>query len=82
MFNRQRKLALSFPTDRALTLAEVPLLNAEVARAYANLSERTIRRDIETLIELGIVVGGGDKFFANKAILSDQVAQRAAAEAN
>lgn len=77
VFNRQRKLALSFPTDKALTLTEVPLLNAEVAREYATLSERTVRRDIEALIELGIVASGGGKFFANTEILSGQVAQRA-----
>ena len=77
VFKRQRKLALSFPTDKALTLAEVPLISAEVARDYANLSERTIRRDIETLIKLGIMASGGDKFFANTEILRGQVAQRA-----
>lgn len=76
VFRRQRKLALSFPVDRPITLAEVPLINPEIAREYANLSERTIKRDIDVLIELGIVVDAQGKFLANTSAMRAQVAQR------
>jgi Fic family protein len=76
VFRRQRMLALSFPTNTPVTLTEVPLINPEVAREYANLSGRTVRRDIDVLIELGILNEHDDQFFANTGALRGQLARR------
>ena len=51
LFKRQRTLALEFPINRGLSLSEVSLLTVQLARIYANVSEKTIQRNIEKLIE-------------------------------
>ena len=76
MFKRQRTLALEFPVDRGLSLSEVSLLTVQLARIYANVSEKTIQRDIEKLIELELVVKIGEKYFANTGILIQMFAKR------
>ena len=76
VFRRQRTLALSFPT-RPVAFDEIQLINPEIARAYANLSERTLKRDVDALVEMGIVVAREEGFRANTDVLHSQVAQRA-----
>jgi len=76
VFNRRRHLALAFPRNRTLKLEEVDLISPEVARAYANLSERTVRRDLEELEKMGIVLATEGGFAANVGLLKRDVPQR------
>lgn len=76
VFKRQRTLALEFPVDRGLSISDVSLLTVQLARIYATVSEKTIQRDIEKLIELELVVKIGEKYFANTGILTRMFAKR------
>jgi len=55
VFKRRRNLVLSLPIDRELTLEEIQLVNTLVARDYAALSERTLQRDLDAVIEMDLV---------------------------
>ena len=76
VYTRQRRLALSLPMDRALAEDGVLQLDPELGRAYAALSERTLRRDLEELVDMGIVIRVEGRYRANTAILRQQVPQR------
>lgn len=53
---RRRALALALSTLRgAVVLDALPNLNTEVARAYANVSRRTLARDVDALRELDLI---------------------------
>ena len=53
---RQRALALALSSGKApVALDEVPNLNADIARAYAGLSRRTLARDVQALRRRGLV---------------------------
>jgi len=76
VFKRQRTLALEFPSDKAPYLSEVSMLTVILARAYATVSEKTLQRDLEKLIELELVKKIDDKYIANTDILSGMFAKR------
>lgn len=72
----QRLLALTLPMDTSLLEPQILSLSPDVGRAYAVLSPRTLRRDLDELIQMGIVVQVDGKYRANTAILRMQVPQR------
>lgn len=54
---RQRTLALSLSrAETPVRIADIPKLDADLGRAYANVTPRTLHRDIEALISLELVV--------------------------
>ena len=54
---RQRTLALSLSRAKApVRIADIPTLDADLGRAYATVTTRTLHRDIEALIGLELVV--------------------------
>lgn len=55
VFKRRRRLALEMPYDRWLTREELVFINPQVATNYRNVSEKTIDRDLKTLIELDLI---------------------------
>ena len=55
--SRQRTLALSLSSAEApVRITDIPTLDADLGRAYATVTPRTLHRDIEALISLDIVV--------------------------
>ena len=76
VFKRQRTLALEFSVDKGLSISEISMLTVQLAKIYANVSEKTIQRDIEKLIELELVIKIGEKYFANTGILTSMFAKR------
>ncbi len=55
--SRQRTLALSLSRAKApVRIADIPTLDADLGRAYATVTPRTLHRDIEALIGLELVV--------------------------
>ncbi len=76
VFKRQRTLALELPMDRGVTLIEIPNISIKLARMYSNLSERTVLRDLEKLLELDIVIRSNGIFFANVNQLKGMIARR------
>ena len=57
--SRQRQRTLALSLSRAKTpvrIADIPTLDADLGRAYATVTPRTLHRDIEALISLDLVV--------------------------
>ena len=66
---RRRLLILALPLNGALGLDEMMGLNAGVAKPYADLSRRTLRRDLAFLRDAGLVVEREGGWSANTAAL-------------
>lgn len=64
MFKRRRRLALDFPKDRVLKQEEIPHINTTLAMHYANLSARTIQRDLDELVIMELIKKAGDGYRA------------------
>lgn len=76
VYSRQRLLALTLPMDSSLSEEQILSLSPDVGRAYSVLSPRTLRRDLDELIQMGIVVQVDGRYRANVTILRMQVPQR------
>ena len=64
---RQRALALALSSRQSpVALDEVPNLSADVARAYAGLSRRTLMRDVEALRQRGLLLVTPEGIVANR----------------
>ena len=66
---RRRQLVLALPLDGALGLDEMMGLNVGVAEPYADLSRRTLRRDLAFLRDAGLIVEREGGWSANTAAL-------------
>jgi Fic family protein len=73
VFKRKRDLILEIPMDHSLSLEEISLINPRIAKIYATYTERTLRRDLEELIELKLVVKEKETYRANNDILRTQL---------
>jgi Fic family protein len=77
VFRRQRTLALEMPIDRTFSLSEVSSLTVVLAKQYATkLSDKTIQRDLDKLIELGLVRKTNQAYIANTDSLRSMIAKR------
>ncbi|HOO72561.1 MAG TPA: Fic family protein [Spirochaetota bacterium] len=52
---RRRNLILNIPHDRYLSAAEIMDLKSWIMKEYSSLSERSFLRDLEELVELGLL---------------------------
>jgi Fic family protein len=59
--SRQRRLALDLPAEAVVPVSRVPEVSVRLARAYAGKTAKTVTRDINALVTLGLVtrVRGG-----------------------
>jgi len=77
VFRRQRTLALEIPFDIAFTISQVSNLSIPLAKQYAGgVSEKTIQRDVEKLMELELVRKSKSGYIANTDILRSMIAKR------
>ncbi len=76
VFKRRRRLMLSMPPNSWLGLDQLPLLEATLAREYAQLSERTLERDLAELKEMKLIVEEEGKFQPNLGLLVPHMARR------
>ncbi len=76
VFKRKRTFALEIPIDKKFTKEEIPNLNIALARLYSNISEKTLERDINELIDLEILKQEDGKYFANISALNRMIAKR------
>lgn len=75
-FSRQRALALELPLDRSFQISEVPYLSTQLARIYASTGDRTVRRDIERLMQMSLVIRTNQGYAANTDALRGMIAKR------
>ena len=67
---RRRTLALALSSLTApVALDELPNLGVDVARAYASLSRRTLIRDVEALVQLGLLRRDGNALRVNRGLV-------------
>lgn len=66
---RNLLLDLSTRTEPVPTLAELPDISFRVAQSYAKKSGRTLARDMDALIEEGLVLKFADGYIANKSLI-------------
>ncbi|MDE2772201.1 MAG: Fic family protein [Gemmatimonadota bacterium] len=76
VFKRRRELMLSFPVNQAPTLDEIPLLNARIAALFAPLSQRTLKRDLDILVEMDLMTSAEGRYVANTSALRLQLPRR------
>lgn len=77
VFKRRRELMLAFPIDREVSIEEAPMLTHQLGRAYAQLSERTLKRDLDILIDMKLLVTHDDgRYRANTGELRLQMPRR------
>lgn len=76
VFKRRRDLMLYFPIEGWFTLEQVSLLNPEIAKTYGQLSERTLKRDLDVLVEMELVRERDGHYAANTNALRLMMARR------
>lgn len=77
VFRRQRALALEIPFDKEFKISQVSSLTVPLAKQYAGaVSEKTIQRDVEKLIDLELVRKSGNYYITNTDILRSMIAKR------
>lgn len=69
VFRRRRALMLAVPLDAPLAPDDLALLDPDLARAYADLSERTLLRDLDGLVEMGLLAEADDRFRARTELM-------------
>jgi Fic family protein len=75
-FVRRRTLGLEIPVDQKFKITEIQDLNIPLAKLYSGVSERTLARDIDELVNLRIIVRQGKEIFANIMALNRMFARR------
>lgn len=78
LFKRQRTLALEMPFDKEFTVSQVSNLSIQLAKQYTGVSEKTIQRDIDRLIDLELIRKSTHGNIANTDILRSMIAKRRA----
>jgi len=68
---RIRHLAYYIPADRFCGIAEIRFLNPRITEEYIKLNEITLRRDLELLVEKGLLVVEKSKYSANHKLLQN-----------
>jgi Fic family protein len=81
IFKRKRRILLDFPIDRALTLDEIFFRNPALAREYAALTPRSLKREVDEFLEMKLLIKeNGDKYRANIDLLKLQSPQKRIAD--
>ncbi len=74
---RRRNLIISLPIASKFNLEDITKTSVEIALSYNNLSERTMRRDIQELINLDLLIENEDGTFSpNSIVLKKFIATR------
>jgi Fic family protein len=74
-FKRKRTLALEMPLYRQVSLNEIPDLSIKLAKIYGQASTKTIYRDAEEMVGVGIFIKNNYKYEANISKLNEMFAR-------
>ena len=76
--NRRRHLLLDLSqTDQTVILEKIPELSPRLANAYARRTKTTVRRDVNALVEMGLLIRESGGFRAKKEVISAFLPERA-----
>ncbi|MBN1868676.1 Fic family protein [Candidatus Sumerlaeota bacterium] len=82
--HRRRRLVLDLSKQTAnrgwVTLSDLPELTPRLAREYAKKTQKTLSRDLNDLIQMGLVQRRGSKVRANKGLILAFLPERALAD--
>lgn len=73
---RRRCLALELPLYERVTSSQIPDLSVKLAKQYANVSSKTLHRDLDELVDMSLVIKDGDTYEANIALLNTMFAKK------
>ncbi len=76
VFKRKRNMMMSIPIESWKTPEEIITASPEVTMEYLSKGAATIRRDLEEMVELELLVKDGKKYHANIAVLHASLPQR------
>ena len=69
LLRRVQQLAYHIPADRFYRMDEIMILNLDIAGEYLKLNKITLRRDLELLVEKGLLKTDKNKYSANYELL-------------
>ena len=75
--DRQRSLVLAMPLWQAVSRVDLEGLTPKIARLYAKAGPRTLSRDLNTLLSLGLIRKVGKQFEASSELVLAFLAPRA-----
>lgn len=67
---------LQIPIGQKLSIEGILLLNANTAAIYSPLSKRTLMRDIDELLSLGLLVYDDGTYYAHADLLKKNISRR------
>ncbi len=73
---RRRDLMLDIPYDKYLSENEIKILNTTIYEMYEKISDRSFTRDLDELIDLGLLEKKNNKYKANIEILTRLMAKQ------
>ena len=76
VFKRKRNMMMSLPMDRWMSPEEIITVSPDVTMEYLSKGAATIRRDLEELVGLELLVKKDKKYHANVALLRASLPQR------
>jgi Fic family protein len=68
-FKRKRRILLDIPIDKELLPADIFFGNPNNAKKYASLSVRSLQRELDDFVKLGLLIKVEDKYRANVDLL-------------
>ena len=77
------RIALDFPAERSVAVGELRLISPRIAEAYAGKQQKAITRDINELVEMGLLSRVGQRgrlLRVNREIIRAFLPVRAATE--
>lgn len=68
--NRQRHLVLDLrPDEEWIDIARIPELTPRLAKAYATKTSKTLQRDLNALVDLGLILRDGKRVRARREVI-------------
>jgi hypothetical protein len=71
-FKRKRRILLDIPIDKELPFIEIFFGNPNNAKKYATLSERSLHRELDDFVKMGLLIKVDDKYRANIDLLKQE----------
>jgi len=66
---RQRRVVLALPAAESVPISSIPTLTTELARDYAGKGRKTVSRDINALLQRGLIVRSGSEVRARREVM-------------
>jgi Fic family protein len=72
-FKRKRRILLDLPIDKELSPTDIFFGNPNNAKKYATLTERSLQRELDDFVKMGLLIKVEDKYRANVDLLKQEM---------